>query len=67
MRASAGRGPGMRGRLQDQAGLFSYVSPESRVPPNHPLRQIRRLVREVFQELSPSLGYTRTFSSCPAA
>jgi transposase len=46
----------MRGRFRDQGGLFSYVSPESRVPTDHPLRKIRELVREVLKELSPSLG-----------
>jgi transposase len=46
----------MRGRFQDQGGLFSYISPEKRVPANHPLRKIRALVREVLKELSPSLG-----------
>lgn len=46
----------MRGKFQDQGGLFSYVSPEARVPPNHPLRQVRELVREVLGELSRSLG-----------
>jgi transposase len=42
----------MRGVFQDQGGLFSYVSPESRVPAGHPLRKIRRLVRDVLLELN---------------
>jgi transposase len=46
----------MRGRFVDQGGLFSYVSPEARVPPNHPLRKIRALVRDVLSELNRSLG-----------
>ena len=46
----------MRGRFRDQGGLFSYFSPEARVPPKHPLRQIRELVRTVLKELSPSFG-----------
>jgi transposase len=46
----------MRGRFQDQGGLFSYVSPEQRVPANHPLRQIRALVRAVLGELSRSFA-----------
>jgi transposase len=46
----------MRGRLVDQSGLFSYVDPEQRIPPNHPLRQIRVLVREVVTALSHSFG-----------
>ncbi len=46
----------MRGRLQDQAGLFSFILPESGVAAKHPLRRIRQLVRDVLKELSPSLG-----------
>ena len=33
----------MRGAFVDQGGLFSYISPEARVPANHPLRKIRSL------------------------
>jgi transposase len=54
-------GVAMRGRFQDQGGLFCYISPEHRVPANHPLRRVRRLVRDVLKELSPSLG--RLYSS----
>jgi transposase len=46
----------MRGRFRDQGGLFSYVSPETRVPAAHPLRQVRELVREVLGGLSRSFG-----------
>jgi transposase len=46
----------MRGAFVDQGGLFSYISPEARVPTSHPLRKIRELVREVLGELSRSLG-----------
>jgi transposase len=46
----------MRGEFRDQGGLFSYVSPEKRVPAHHPLRRIRALVRDVLKELSGSLG-----------
>ena len=46
----------MRGWFRDQGGLFSYISPEARVPPKHPLRQIRELVRAVLKDLGPSLG-----------
>ena len=44
-------GQEMRGRFH--GGLFSYISPERRVPANHPLRQIRVLVRDVLKELTP--------------
>jgi transposase len=46
----------MRGAFFDQGGLFSYISPEARVPTTHPLRKVRELVREVLGELSRSLG-----------
>src|SRR5574337_688681 len=46
----------MRGAFVDQGRLFSYVSPEARVPANHPLRKIRALVRDVLSELNRSLG-----------
>ena len=32
--------------------MFSYVSPEQRVPPDHPLRAIRALVDEVLRDMS---------------
>src|SRR5215831_103372 len=41
----------MRGPFDDQGQLFSYISPERRVPTQHPLRTIRELVREVFRDL----------------
>jgi hypothetical protein len=51
----------MRGIFRDQGALFSYVSPESPVPPGHPLRQIRGLVRDVLKEFSRSFArHTRT-------
>jgi transposase len=46
----------MRGRMSDQSGLFSYVSPEARVPATHPLRKVRALMREVFKDLSRSFS-----------
>ena len=46
----------MRGGFVDQGRLFSYVSPEARVPANHPLRTIRAFVRDVLEELNRSLS-----------
>jgi len=47
------------GGFSDQGRLFSYISPEARVPANHPLRKIPKLVRDVLGELnrSPSRLY----------
>ena len=46
----------MRGDDRQQAAMFSYISPEARVPRDHPLRAIRGLVDEVLAELSPRFG-----------
>jgi hypothetical protein len=46
----------MRGPFVDQGKLFSYISPETRVPANHPLRKVRELVRAVLAELNQSLS-----------
>lgn len=43
----------MRGSDNQQQKLFSYISPEARVPKNHPLRPIRTMVNEALRELSP--------------
>ena len=51
----------MRGVFSDHGRLFSYISPEGRVPANHPLRKIRNLVRDVLGELNRSL--TRLYAS----
>src|ERR687891_40301 len=42
----------MRGDDLQQAAMFSYLSPEERVPPEHPLRTIRMMVDAVLKELS---------------
>lgn len=46
----------MRGPDPKQDAVFSYVSPEERVPSDHPLRKIRRLVDGVLKEMSPQFG-----------
>ena len=42
----------MRGADIHQEGLFSYVSPESRIPKRHPLRPIRQMVDTALSALS---------------
>jgi len=42
----------MRGYDTQQSAIFSYLSPEQRVPADHPLRRIRVLTDQVFQQLS---------------
>ena len=43
----------MRGYDHQQSDMFSYVSPEHRVPAEHPLRAIRSLVDAALRRLSP--------------
>ena len=43
----------MRGTDQQQSHIFSYLSPESRVRDDHPLRAIRFMVDVVLAQLSP--------------
>jgi transposase len=43
----------MRGTDRQQAHLFSYVSPDRRVPADHPLRAIRVMVDAALDRLSP--------------
>jgi len=45
----------MRGEDRQQGAMFSYVSPEQRVPADHPLRPIREMVDQVLKNLSPRL------------
>jgi hypothetical protein len=44
----AEREAGMRGSDERSGELFSYVDLEDRVPAQHPLRLIRRIVNEVL-------------------
>ncbi len=43
----------MRGADQQQAAMFSYLSPDARVPQDHPLRAIRQMVDRALQDLWP--------------
>lgn len=43
----------MRGDDLHQDGMFSYISPEQRVPKDHPLRPMRKMVDEILVSLSP--------------
>jgi len=43
----------MRGDDQQSGHLFSYLSPEQRVPADHPLRVIRQMTDEALRQLSP--------------
>lgn len=42
----------MRGNDVQQSAMFSYLSPEQRVPSDHPLRAIRQLCDQILAQLS---------------
>ena len=42
----------MRGADQQPDAMFSYVSPEQRVPEDHPLRPVRKMANEALKKLS---------------
>ena len=46
----------MRGDDRQQAAMWSYVSPEARVPQAHPLRPIRQMVDAALNEPSPQFA-----------
>jgi hypothetical protein len=43
----------MRGKDEQQLDVFSYISPEQRVPQDHPLRWLRAMTDEALQQLQP--------------
>jgi transposase len=51
----------MRGTDHQQSHVFSYLSPESRVRKDHPLRTMRTMVDEVLSRLSPQ--FDRMYAS----
>jgi len=52
----------MRGHDGQQGHMWSYIQPEQRVPPDHPLRPIRAMVDQALRDLSPrfALLYSHT-------
>jgi transposase len=48
--------PIMRGIETTQSAMFSYLSPEQRVPKDHPLRQVRVLCDIALKALSPEFN-----------
>ena len=50
----------MRGPDDQTSGMFSYLSPEQRVRPDHPLRAIRTMTDRVFADLSSR--FTKMYS-----
>ena len=56
----------MRGDDNLQEGIFSYISPEKRVPGDHPMRPIRKLVDEMLRKVKlrgiGKVGWLFTFT-----
>lgn len=52
----------MRGTDQDQSTMFSYVSPEARIPADHPLRATREMANRALARLDDRFRklYSRT-------
>src|SRR5580692_5906732 len=52
----------MRGKDEQQLDVFSYVSPEQRVPQDHPLRSLRAMTDEALLQLQPRFNrlYAKT-------
>ena len=46
----------MRSADIQEVALYSYISPEQRVPADHPLRPIRAMVNAVLHTLSPEFN-----------
>lgn len=46
----------MRGHDEHQESMFSYISPEKRVPSDHPLRPLRAMVDAALKQMSPRFG-----------
>ncbi len=46
----------MRGPDIKQSAMFSYLSPEQRVPADHPLRKVRQITDQILKSLSSVFG-----------
>ena len=45
----------MRGEVDPQGAMFSYVSPEQRIPADHPLRSIKAYADQALGAISGEL------------
>ena len=51
----------MRGPDEQTQHMFSYLSPEQRVPADHPLRAVRALTDDALRSMSPQ--FERLYST----
>ena len=56
----------MRGTDTNQTQMYSYVSQEERIPSDHPLRAIRKIVDEVMKALSPRFAQLYSHTGRPS-
>ncbi len=56
----------MRGEDRQQSHLFSYLSPERRVPADHPLRAIRVMVDAALEQLGPRFAVLYSHTGRPS-
>src|SRR5713226_5486637 len=56
----------MRGNDEQQLDVFSYISPEQRVPHDHPLRPLRVMTEEALRELQPRFNQLYAKSGRPS-
>jgi len=54
----------MRGEIDPQPSMFSYVDLESRIPGDHPIRKIRRIMDEALSELEPAFAEMYSDRGC---
>jgi len=57
----------MRSPDTQEVALYSYISPEQRVPADHPLRPIREMVNAVLRTLSPEFNKIYSIYGRPSA
>ena len=57
---------GMAGDDERPGGMFSYVSPEARIPAAHPLQPVRAMVDQILNELSPALSRLDARTGAPS-
>ena len=52
----------MRGEAEEPEAIFSYITPSQRVPADHPLRAVRKVVDGALERMSPRFQrlYSRT-------
>jgi transposase len=53
-------------KMFDEVALYSYISPEQRVPADHPLRPIREMVNIVLHKISREFDTTYSLGGRPS-